>query len=213
MSFHLLHLEYLLSSAMSPLSFTQLLLLTPLALSSAAILPRASQLESRSVKAFAAPAPQTVTDNYLTLTRSTKPSRSFERLSALQDNEFTNARFKLSNAAGPPSNALISALGGAEYLTEIVYGGQTVKVILDTGSSDTWLIQSGFKCTDANGNVQATASCGFGGTYNGSFGANKIPNVNFQISYGDGEFVTGDMGYEDVTIAGITVPHQEVSMA
>lgn len=36
--------------------------------------------------------------------------------------------------------------------------------------------------------------------------------MNFNIEYGDGEFLTGVLGYENVTVAGITVDHQEVAL-
>jgi hypothetical protein len=33
----------------------------------------------------------------------------------------------------------------------------------------------------------------------------QIPDENFNITYGDGEFLTGIIGTEEVTLAGITV--------
>jgi Eukaryotic aspartyl protease len=36
--------------------------------------------------------------------------------------------------------------------------------------------------------------------------------VNFNISYGDGEFLTGNFGYEKVTLAGITVKKQQIAV-
>ncbi|KAF2395913.1 acid protease [Trichodelitschia bisporula] len=125
----------------------------------------------------------------------------------------SDGAFSLSTPDSPATAPLISAGGGVEYLVSITYGGADVSVILDTGSSDTWLVQSGFSCVDASGAAQAEAACGFGPLYNGSFGAGeKIADQNFNITYGDGEFVTGDMGYKDVTIAGLTASHQEVAL-
>ena len=34
----------------------------------------------------------------------------------------------------------------------------------------------------------------------------------FNISYGSGEFLVGELGYERVTLAGIEVPHQEIAL-
>lgn len=39
---------------------------------------------------------------------------------------------------------VIPAAGGAEFLTVIEWAGKEFQVILDTGSSDTWLVQSNF---------------------------------------------------------------------
>jgi hypothetical protein len=99
--------------------------------------------------------------------------------------------------------------GGDEYLTDITVGDATFQVVLDTGSSDTWLIQKNFQCVDSNGKKQSESACAFGPAFNGSI--DVIPNENFNITYGDGEFITGNMGYADVTIAGLTVKKQEVS--
>ena len=106
--------------------------------------------------------------------------------------------------------AQLNNLDGVEYLVPIKFGSQSFNAILDTGSSDTWLVSNKFKCVDANGQSQSQATCNFGPLFNGDFGTNKISGLSFNISYGDGEFVYGDMGYQDVTIAGITVPKQEV---
>lgn len=40
----------------------------------------------------------------------------------------------------------------------------------------------------------------------------QIPGENFNISYGDGEFLTGILGYEKVTLANITVDRQEIAV-
>jgi aspergillopepsin I len=157
------------------------------------------------VKAFDKATANRKTDNYVALNRRAGQSKSSEYLHKLR-----NARNPQKRDGGS-STPLISAGGGVEFLTQITFGTTAVDVIVDTGSSDTWLIQSNFKCVDASGTAQAQSACNFGPTYPGTFGSNKIPNANFNISYGDGEFVTGDFGTEDITLAGITVPSQTVS--
>ena len=42
-----------------------------------------------------------------------------------------------------------------EYVANIEWGGVPVEVIIDTGSSDTWLVQAGFTCEGYDGNAQA----------------------------------------------------------
>lgn len=82
-------------------------------------------------------------------------------------------------------------------------------------SSDTWLAGKGFDCFDLLSNPVDTAQCGFGTS---GFDTSKsktfksIPNTNFNISYGDGEFLTGVMGYDTVSVGGLTVPHQEIGI-
>jgi hypothetical protein len=107
---------------------------------------------------------------------------------------------------------LLPANGGAGYAVDIQFGGKTFTVILDTGSSDLWLAERGVQCVDENGNPVATAECGFGPLVSNTFQDGNIVNENFNISYGDGEFLTGTLGYEDVELGGVTVRHQEAAL-
>ncbi|KAK5120470.1 hypothetical protein LTR85_006125 [Meristemomyces frigidus] len=100
-----------------------------------------------------------------------------------------------------------------EWAATITFGGEDVLVIRNTGSSDTWLVQQGFQCVDINGTDIAEADCYFGPTYNGTFTEGEIANENFNITYGDGEFLSGVVGYTDISIGNITVTHQEVALA
>jgi hypothetical protein len=186
------------------LTLKSLLLLSPFLTSHAAVLSneRRSNLQIRSARlqAFQDPAPNEKTENYLTLTKRTGEARSAGFLNAM--------RGPVIRTAG--TNPLIS-MGNVEYLTPITFNNQQVQVIVDTGSSDTWLIKSTFQCVDKNSLPQTQASCNFGPLYTADFGNNKKPYVNFNIGYGDGEFLTGEFGTADITIAGITVPDQLVS--
>jgi len=159
----------------------------------------AVQLSKNSIPVRDVSSVDAVTSNYAPIVKSTKASKSNAILSEAAKRDTT------------PSAALTAALGGQEYLVSIEWAGSSYSVILDSGSSDTWLIQSGFECVDANGNEQSESACDFGPPFSGTFDDGQISNENFNITYGDGEFVTGVMGYEDVTIAGITVSQQEVS--
>lgn len=198
---------------MAPLSLS--LLLLPLAVSGATIplsqrAPKKYGLKEATVSAFQDASPDHVVDSYLSLSKAENmTSRSSIFLDKVRrvNNPHLYAR---DDQLLPRQNEQLSlGLGGSEYLVDITFGGQDVTVILDTGSSDTWLIQSGFQCTDSSGNSVDESQCQFGPVYNGGF-TSQISDENFKISYGDGEFVTGNMGYQDVTIAGITVPNQEV---
>ena len=81
------------------------------------------------------------------------------------------------------------------------------------GSSDTWLAGIGFQCVNVTtGADEPESDCLFASTYTIEPPFEQIPDVNFNITYGDGEFLTGIFGIEPVTIAGITVKNQQVAV-
>ncbi|KAK4544955.1 hypothetical protein LTR36_003860 [Oleoguttula mirabilis] len=108
--------------------------------------------------------------------------------------------------------SLIPSEEGAGYSVDISFGGKTFEVILDTGSSDLWLAEAGVKCVDETMTRVPTAECGFGPLASATFQAGQIASENFNISYGDGESLTGVLGYESVGLANITVDKQEVAL-
>jgi Eukaryotic aspartyl protease len=99
-----------------------------------------------------------------------------------------------------------------KFLAEVSFGDQTFDAILDTGSSDTWLIQTGFVCYDPSSGAQVDESnCEFGATWTPDSSFTQYDNYNIKSSYGDGSrYVAGPLGYVDVTLAGLTVPSQTV---
>ncbi|KAJ7618179.1 aspartic peptidase domain-containing protein [Mycena polygramma] len=102
-----------------------------------------------------------------------------------------------------------------EYLTNVTIGGQHFSLIIDTGSSDTWVAQKGFNCFDLDGNPVSSDTCAFG-TAGFDTAASKtfqpFPNVSFNITYGDGEFLSGPVGFDTVAIGGLSVAHQEIGV-
>lgn len=52
----------------------------------------------------------------------------------------------------------------------------------------------------------------FGPPFQGTFNSGAVLNQHFNLMYADLEFMTGVMGYEKVTMAGITVEHQKVAL-
>ncbi|KAJ7173547.1 acid protease [Mycena filopes] len=100
-----------------------------------------------------------------------------------------------------------------EYLTDITVGGQTFTAIVDTGSSDTWLIKKDFNCFNLTSFPEPQATCGFGSAgfdTNASSTFQDFPKVSFNISYGDGEFLSGPVGFDTVSVGGLTVTKQEI---
>jgi aspergillopepsin I len=95
------------------------------------------------------------------------------------------------------------------YTVDLKVGTQSFAVTIDTGSSDTWLVSTGFKCV-AKGRKTPLPDkrCRFGPTYNKSATFARIPNRHFNTSYVDRSGVSGIMGTETVTLGNITVTNQ-----
>ncbi|KAJ5195350.1 uncharacterized protein N7498_008788 [Penicillium cinerascens] len=107
---------------------------------------------------------------------------------------------------GYGEDQLISLIEGQEYATSIMFGTQSFDVIVDTGSSDTWVVKEGFECINlATGKKTTEAECKFGSTYSVDWGFEKIPGEFFNITYGDGEYLHGYMGTEIITLANVMV--------
>ena len=101
---------------------------------------------------------------------------------------------------------LISLFEGEEYATSITFGTQSFDVIVDTGSSDTWVVKEGFECINlSTGKKTNESECEFGPAYTVDSGFKKISGEIFNITYGDGEYLYGYMGTETITLADVTV--------
>lgn len=110
------------------------------------------------------------------------------------------------------STGLTALLGGLVFTTNITFGTQTFSTIVDTGSSDTWVIRENFQCVHIKtAEKLPTEDCYFGPAYTKESTFDQIPGETFNITYGDGTFAGGVMGYEDVTLGGIKV-RQEVAL-
>jgi hypothetical protein len=108
-----------------------------------------------------------------------------------------------------------------KYLLPITFGDQTLDAEIDTGSSDTWLIQSGFQCyqtfdrsSESFTGLESPIDCNFGGTYTPDAEFEPIEGVEQLSCYGQTETtlrcVEGPLGITPVTICGLTVPEQTV---
>ena len=148
--------------------------------------------------------PNEVTPNTISLTRkSGSVSRAY--LNRI------NSRANVNGVYG--STSLKEIEDGTEFLAPVKFGTKSFMAILDTGSSDTWLAETGFQCLNqTTGILLSEAECDFGPLYSRSQTFTPISDENFNISYGDGEFLTGTLGHEQVTLAGITVENQEVGI-
>jgi len=109
---------------------------------------------------------------------------------------------------------LISAELGQVFIANVSFGAQTFEAVIDTGSSDTWLVETGFTCVNHTDNSTLTeADCYFSSSgYSPDSTFIPIPDENFNISYADGEYLNGFLGYDMVTFSGIAVQQQEVAL-
>jgi hypothetical protein len=115
-----------------------------------------------------------------------------------------------------PSNA--TSLTATELATvfdvEVKFGDQSFLLQLDTGSSDTWVVQTGYECFNVTDNTQQLPqqACTYANiTYDISNTFEPIQNQTFGVEYGVG-IATGIVGYEEVTLGGITIQRQEVGI-
>jgi hypothetical protein len=99
------------------------------------------------------------------------------------------------------------------YLTSLKIGGETFKLVIDTGSSDTWVAKTGFQCVNFRTKMNTpTASCRIARTYNATRTYTTVVNQHFNISYADGEYLNGQMAKDDVVFGGITVKNQQFGL-
>jgi hypothetical protein len=164
---------------------------------------RADGITISSVKPIARRAPSeiVVTDVVLPLTRRPAKGASAIRRSGLLKSLATIPNGSTTN--------ITSLEIGSEFSTEVSFGTQTFELIIDTGSSDTWVVESGFTCTSlSTGQKTTEAACDFGPVYTKDSSFSQISGETFSIEYGDGETLTGIFGTDEVTVAGIKVDQQ-----
>lgn len=110
-------------------------------------------------------------------------------------------------------NDVLSAQLGQDFITTVTFGSETREAVLDTGSSDTWFVETGFTCVNFTSNATIPeAECYFGEPMPRQSSFKLIEDENFNVSYADGEHLLGDLGYEEVTVAGIKIAKQEVAL-
>ena len=155
-----------------------------------------SRITRRTPAPFREPSPHTQSSYILQLTRKAR---------ALSN---TSQEDKATGVA-----PLTKDSGGNVYQAEITFGDQTFSAVLDTGSSDTWVVRSNFTCFDWTGSeIVDQADCKFGSTYTPTSSFKQIPNVILDLIYGDDESLTGIVGTERVTFAGITIEGQTIGV-
>ena len=175
-----------------------------LALGTLALADQSFRIGGYKPTAFAAKSPNTVTSNVLPLSRKSG-AISHAYLQAIRNRNEVNGVYGVA----PVKEVEMSQV----FLAPVKFGTETFEAVIDTGSSDTWLAETGFQCVNVTTSApQPEADCLFGPTYSITKTFTQIPDENFNITYADGEFLTGILGREQVTLAGITVFNQEVAV-
>ncbi|KAL2173474.1 aspartic peptidase domain-containing protein [Thermothelomyces heterothallicus CBS 202.75] len=152
----------------------------------------------------------------------TKPSQHIQKLRPIHSARVINPRSaaavlgahqRLVGGFGY-ENITSSSAYGTQYAVDVLFDERRVSLIIDTGSSDTWAVQKNFSCIGYSGESLPQEICGFGETFPGTFQYGLTdPETHMFIAYGDGEIVTGPMGFLDITVGNITVKQQQVGLA
>ncbi|CAI5760086.1 unnamed protein product [Candida verbasci] len=91
------------------------------------------------------------------------------------------------------------------YAVDITVGQSPVTVLLDTGSSDLWVVDSDAYC-------ESNANCYSSGTYTLTSNA-KDTGYGFSIGYGDGSGAEGEFYTDNVKVGSVTVKNQQFADA
>lgn len=101
-----------------------------------------SSLQKRSVDSQ----PLEVSPHVLELNRVVGTSPAQTWIQSIRNGPGSNGMYKTGHVTN------LTDLNGYEYIASILFGDETLQVIVDSGSSDTWAVQKDFICQDSDGN-------------------------------------------------------------
>ncbi|KKK16930.1 hypothetical protein AOCH_005148, partial [Aspergillus ochraceoroseus] len=110
--------------------------------------------------------------------------------------------------------SLHATLYGSRFNVKTTVGQDELELLVDTGSSDLFVVEENFQCVTQNSTGQlydiAQSFCGFADAYYSpnSSTYQSISDEVFEATYGAG-VARGVMAYEDITLGNITVKRQE----
>ncbi|KIW10896.1 hypothetical protein PV08_10195 [Exophiala spinifera] len=121
-----------------------------------------------------------------------------------------------NNAPGKDASTLTSTLFNTVFDVHITIGSQIVPVLVDTGSSDTYVMRQSFTCINKTTNaIIPRSSCLYGPTLydpGASQTYQAISNESFGVVYGAG-IASGLMATETITLGDLTAHNVTVGVA
>jgi hypothetical protein len=146
-SFHTKPSSLVYHYTMARLWITAFLLGGAVTASATAINPELRSAQPHGLLGRRAPSPDILTDNIVplktVLTPPIRRSNVFNRRSLSASNNTSNNTTTIAN------NFQLN------YVADVQWGNQTFSMLLDSGSSDTWVLQEGFQCINSTGNPVA----------------------------------------------------------
>ena len=107
-----------------------------------------------------APSPDVLTDKLVPLRTVTVPVTSGPLRSASSLRHVSKPKGLMRRGTGGGITKIRNYYQ-LNYVAEVQWGNQTMYMLLDTGSSDIWVLQEGYECLDSNGaslNVRSSPS-------------------------------------------------------
>jgi hypothetical protein len=153
------------------------------------------------------------TESVAHASNSVKRSEQSHRLTLnrASGGEMTSAALRLSSGDESYRTSLLSLFEDIEYVVNVTIGHETRVLILDTGSSDTWVIEPNYACFNQTTYAVVNHSvCDFGPGLSPSDNFQQIPDVNLNATYGQGTTINGILGYETLNLAGLDITEQEI---
>jgi hypothetical protein len=101
------------------------------------------------------------------------------------------------------------------HAVDMTLGGVSVKLYLDTGSSNLWISETNYQCINVQGEARPNAECRFvdsnfdPATASGS----RIEGSFFNTGYSGGEYMIGYGWQSDVIYNGLTIKDQVFGVA
>jgi hypothetical protein len=118
---------------------------------------------------------------------------------------------------GPPTDNLISFNNGYQHMISVKINNSPFYLVLDTGSSNTWVMQKEYVCISRDGaplpdkkgnkSIGDGMNCHMGPGYEQKF---KPTEFHSAVGYADNTTVGGPLGYADMNIANLNIPDQLV---
>jgi hypothetical protein len=92
----------------------------------------------------------------------------------------------------------------------MILGGQTVKLYLDTGSSNLWLIDTNYQCINEQGSPRPNEECRFvdSGFNPETAAGSRVEGSFFNTGYSGGEYMIGYGWKSDAVYNGLTIKDQ-----